>query len=296
MKDLIHKPVLFKEVIRILDPKQEEFFVDGTIGGGGHAEEIFKKISPGGTLLGIDWDKDAIARCRTRFGNREDVILEVGNYANLPSILRMRELGKVDGLLLDLGFSSDQIEHSGRGFSFINSEPLIMTYSDDAMPVRDLLKQITEKDLADAINNYGEERFAQRIARAIKTAGRKNKIGTSKELAEIISSAVPAAYRHGRLHPATRTFQALRIYANQELENLKRILAELPHIMNRGGRVAIISFHSLEDRIVKHAFGQLDRDGVANIITKKPITASEREVSNNPRSRSAKLRALEFRT
>lgn len=304
-----HIPVLLHEVIRILDPQQGEFFVDGTIDGGGHAAEILTRIAPDGMLLGVDWDANMIASANQKFsGASANIILIHDNYARLPEILQERKLPKPNGLLLDLGFSSEQISQSGRGFSFNppggGDEPLLMTYSDEMTPVRDILRQISEKELAKILRIYGEERFAQRIARAIKTAGRRKPITTSRELSEIIRTAVPLRYRLQRIpfgkaqgkHPATRTFQALRIYANQELENLQTILSALPTMMQRGGRAAIISFHSLEDRMVKTSFRQFEKDGIARLSTKKPLTPSAAEIRENPRSRSAKLRGIVFST
>lgn len=307
----IHNPALLHEVIQILDPRGGEFFVDGTINGGGHALEIVKHIAPNGTLLGIDWDVDAIANVKQKFTKEHArVILINDTYARLPEILREKKLPKVDALLLDLGFSSNQIGQSGRGFSFLHDELLLMTYSDEVTPVHEILREVSEAELIQILRTYGEERFAPRIARAIKEAGRTKKIQTSGELAKIISSSVPPSYRRGRIpfgtsrnlstsraqgkHPATRTFQALRIYANHELENIENILKALPRIMNHNGRVAIISFHSLEDRIVKTSFKQYEKDGVVKLLTKKPITPTVAEIRENPRSRSAKLRAITY--
>ena len=210
-------------------------------------------------------------------------------------ILKKRKLNKADGLLLDLGFSSAQLE-AGRGFSFSKDEPLLMTYSADSKPAYEWIGDLKEKELAKIINNFGEERFADRIARAIK----KNlPIKTTARLAQVIKEAVPFRrsplgknYERGRLNPATRTFQALRIFVNQELDNLQTVLNQIPNILNPGGRVAVISFHSLEDRIVKNSFRALVGAGRAELINKKPVVASREESSNNPRSRSAKLRAL----
>ena len=290
-----HKPVLLHEVIKILDPRDGEFFVDGTINGGGHASEIVPRIAPNGALLGIDWDVNAIANVKQKFTKEQArVILINDTYARLPEILREKKLPKVDGLLLDLGFSSNQIGQSGRGFSFLHDELLLMTYNDEVTPVHEILREISERELIQVLRTYGEERLAPRIARAIKEAGRTKKIQTSGELAKIISSSVPPSYRRGRIHPATRTFQALRIYANHELENIENILKALPRIMNHNGRVAIISFHSLEDRIVKTSFKQYEKEGVVKLLTKKPITPTVMEIRENPRSRSAKLRAIKF--
>ena len=306
-----HTPVLLKEVLDLLDPKPGNFVIDGTVDGGGHARAILSRISPGGTLLGVDWDARMIANSKIQSSNSK-VVLVHGNYADLPDILREQKLPKADfvspkgdsippkadfvspkadGLLLDLGFSSEQIDAEGRGMSFLRDEPLRMTYSDDQDPVSKILRELSERDLTKILREYGEERYAPRIAKAIKESLNKGSVETTGRLAEIIAEAVPRNYERGRIHPATRTFQALRIYANAELENLTKVLQALPGILNMGGRVAILTFHSLEDRIVKHTFRAMEKEGVLEVLTKKPVEASESEMQENPRSRSAKLRA-----
>lgn len=294
-----HKPVLLNEVLKYLNPNPGEFFIDGTVGSGGHAIAILEKIMPRGKFLGLDLDSAAIRRTEKRIAKisgfqfliSKQIILLRGNYAEIPKIIKKEKLGKADGFLLDLGFSSEQIESSGRGFSFKRDEPLVMTYDSKTKPVSLILKELKEDELAEVISSFGEERFASRIARAIKRELAKGTIETSGRLAEIIRRAVPKSYERGRIDPATRTFQALRIYANKELENLEKVLRELPDILKKGGRVAIISFHSLEDRLVKENFRRLEKENKIRIITKKPVMASEEEVKINPRSRSAKLRA-----
>ena len=267
--------------------------IDGTVDGGGHAAAIVRKITPGGKFLGIDWDKNMIAKRRAEAAHGTNEKYVHGNYAELQTILAKEKLPKADGLLLDLGFSSEQIAHSGRGFSFSESsagEPLLMTYDDSRKPVAELLRQLSEKELADIIFEFGGERFSRRIASAIKQEGKKRAIVTSGELAETVRSAVPKNYEKGRIDPATRTFQALRIYANDELGNLKRVLENLENILSSGGRIVIITFHSLEDRIVKQTFQKMAKESKISIITKKPVAPSREEVEENPRSRSAKLR------
>ncbi|MDO8516219.1 MAG: 16S rRNA (cytosine(1402)-N(4))-methyltransferase RsmH [bacterium] len=294
-----HIPVLLYEVIRFLDPHPGEFIIDGTVDGGGHSAELWKKIGPNGKLLGIDWDGSFLETARENIlgGDEanESLILVKGNYADLPDILKENDLGKADGLLLDLGFSSHQLT-SGRGFSFREgeNEPLYMTYSDDVPPVAAILRELKESELTDIIREYGEERYARQIAFAIKVREKRSPIRTAGELAETIAQAVPKNYERGRIHPATRTFQALRIYANDELGNLKRVLSSLSEIIRPGGRVVVIGFHSLEDRIVKNAFRDMAKQGTLEILTKKPIEATEEEMHVNPRSRSAKVRAAKF--
>jgi 16S rRNA (cytosine1402-N4)-methyltransferase len=224
--------------------------------------------------------------------------LLVGNYADLPEILVREKLGKANGLLLDLGFSSEQLQRSGRGFSFgeaSRDEPLLMTYDNSRPSARELLKNISEKELADMLAGLGGERYAKRIARAIVLRRRKKDgIVTSGDLADTVRAAVPKGYEHGRIDPATRTFQALRIRANGELENLQKVLGSLENILISGGRVAVISFHSLEDRIVKQSFRAMAQESKLELFTKKPIIPSREEITANPRSRSAKLRTAKL--
>jgi len=268
--------------------------IDGTVDGGGHAAAIMDRIMPNGSFLGVDWDE---AMIRKRIAERKDPDRERyvrGNYADLPAILAQEQLPKADGLLLDLGFSSEQLEQSGRGFSFGESsrnEPLLMTYDSSRRSVAEIIREEDESSLADIIYQFGGERRSRAIAKAIKRAGKKKRVVTSGELADAIRSALPKNYEHGRIDPATRTFQALRIYANGELENLSRMIDGLKDVVRPGGRVAIMSFHSLEDRIVKQKFQQSAKEGKLKLLTKKPIGASSDEIAENPRSRSAKLRA-----
>lgn len=289
-----HAPVLLNEVIKLLDPKKGEFFIDGTFGGGGHARAILERIGSEGKLLVLDWDEKNIMRGKEALKTKNAVWVN-DNFARLPEILKEKKLPKADGLLLDLGFSSEQLSGSGRGFSFLENEPLLMTYSRNSAPVSEILAAISEPDLAEIIKTFGEERYAQSISRAIVARRKQKPIETSGDLAEIIRNAVPGNYERGRIHPATRTFQALRIYANRELENLEAVLKNITQIVKSGGRAAIISFHSLEDRLVKNYFKDLAKENRAEIITKKPLAASFGERRENPRSRSAKLRIIKFK-
>lgn len=294
MKEEKHQPVLLNEVIQYLDPRPDDFMIDGTVDGGGHARVVIQKIMPGGIFLGVDWDADMIvARNRAKqFGEREHYLH--ANYAELPEVLQKEKLDRADGLLLDLGFSSDQLERSGRGFSFSEAaanEPLKMTYSASERPVAELIREMDEDDLANVIYEFGGERRSRKVAKAIKEASRVRPVVTAGELATIVRNALGKSYEHGRIDPATRTFQALRIYANNELGNLQTVLARLREIIKPGGRVVVISFHSLEDRIVKQAFASGAKAGELEILTKKPAVASREEEQENPRSRSAKLRA-----
>jgi 16S rRNA (cytosine1402-N4)-methyltransferase len=290
-----HTPVLLNEVLLYLDPHPGAFIIDGTLDGGGHAAEIVKRIAPGGTFLGVDLDPDMA----DRFAERQHpkgvrVHVEPGNYADCAALMAERHLPKADGLLADLGFSSEQMDASGKGFSFLRDEPLMMTYDPDATPLRDLLAKVPEPELARIIRELGGERMAGRVARAIVERRRKERIATTGELANTVRSALPRGYERGRIDPATRTFQALRIWANDELGNLSRLLRALPDILAPNGRAVIISFHSLEDRLVKTAFAEGKKAGRYELLTKKPVAPREEEVQHNPRSRSAKLRAISF--
>lgn len=311
---MTHIPVLLKEAVEILNPSNGDFFIDGTLGLGGHAREIAKRIGKKGTLLAIDWDGENIKRAESEIRDWEPkVILANDNFADLNEILDENALGKADGLLLDLGFSSEQLEKSGKGFSFLKDEILDMRYEASAagQPVRrpesglarrrrsverqtaaEIINSFREEDLAEIFWRFGEERFSRKIAKEIVVSRRKKKILTTFELVEIIKKSVPKKYEKGRIHPATRTFQALRIYVNSELENLEKVLSDLENILKPGKKAAIISFHSLEDRLVKDCFRKMAREGRAKILTKKPITASEEELKSNPRARSAKMRAI----
>ena len=323
----MHIPVLLKETIEILDPQIEEFFIDGTIGGAGHSKEILKRIGPTGKLLGIDWDEEMIKIAEENIKNYKNAILVHSNYTDLPQILKKKKLPKADGLFLDLGFSSPQIDEFKKGFSFMKDEPLDMCYDADMrnekLEIRNLtaaeaVNQFPEKELADIIFKYGEEKFSRQIAKKIIKERRKKRILTTFDLVEIIKKAVPKSYERGRIHPATRTFQALRIYVNNELENLENLLKNIDKIVKseekpsrqtgmstksgldqspswrEGGRIAIISFHSLEDRLIKNYFRAMAKEGKARILTKKPITPTQEEIKQNPRSRSAKLRAIQL--
>jgi len=290
---MAHIPVLLKEVVESLNPQKNDFVIDGTVDGGGHMQAILPRLGDKGIFLGIDWDEDLAKKCSALAKELKPAartIIVNDNFRNLPEILKERNLPKADCLLLDLGFSTEQL-NAGRGFGFSEeNSPLIMTYGKNQKPLHELLEKTTVRELAAIIRNFGEERYAIGIADAIKMVVPK----TNRELAETIRRAVPASYRNGRLHPATRTFMALRIWANGELENIASVLKSLPEIIGKGGRAAIISFHSLEDRLVKNAFRDLVKEKKAELVFKKPIQASLAEKRFNPASRSAKLRAIQF--
>ncbi len=288
----LHVPVMADEVVELLAPVSGGVYLDCNLGLGGHAELILERSGPDGVLVGLDWDAEALAMAKkklSRFGRR--AIAVRSNFARAAAVLDGLGLGPVDGVLLDLGLSSLQLA-ANRGFSFSDSESLDMRMDDRAgESARDLVNRCSEAELADIIYNYGEERQARRIAAAIVAERKAGEIRSGKELADIVYRAVPRRFHPGRIHVATRTFQALRIAVNRELDNLAELLASLPRIMAGGARVCVISFHSLEDRLVKRCFS--DRS-LFRPLTKKPLRAREEECSQNPRSRSARLRAATY--
>lgn len=295
---MIHIPVLLKEVIEYLNPKSRDNFIDCTINGGGHSLAILEKIAPDGKILGIDLDSGAIENLELRIENGEfkkRLILVNDNFVNLENIVKENNFGSVAGILVDLGMSSNQIEESGRGFSFMRDEFLDMRLGPgkNDLTAAEIINRWREADLAGIFYEYGEERFSRRIAEKIIEERRKNKIETTFQLIEIIKKAVPVRFHHSRIHFATRVFQALRIAVNGELDNLKNVLPQMLDILKSGGRGAVISFHSLEDRIAKNFIRDEFKKGDIKILTKKPVVASQEEINENPRARSAKLRVFE---
>jgi len=290
-----HIPVLVEEVMNLLRCEAHKTYVDATLGGGGHALEILKRTSPDGIVIGIDWDEEAIAEAKGRlvpFGDRIKILRE--NFVHLPDLLEALNISEVDGILLDLGLSSLQLEKKERGFSLKGEGPLDMRMDQRInRTAADLLKGLSFQELESTLRKFGEERWAKRIAKALVYEREKKPIETTHELRQIVHRAIPARFHSRKIDPATRTFQALRIHVNEELENLRKALETGWTFLKRGGRICVISFHSLEDRVVKETFRRLDLDGVLRGITKKPITPSEEEKQRNPRSRSAKLRCSE---
>ncbi|MGI9495789.1 MAG: 16S rRNA (cytosine(1402)-N(4))-methyltransferase RsmH [Mariniblastus sp.] len=285
----IHIPVLPQEVIDGLNPQPGSTIVDGTLGGGGHAEVILERIGATGTLFGFDRDPIAVEDTKTRI-SAENAHLIIANYSDMPEQLSLFDVTQVDGILLDLGLSSDQLADRERGFSFHSDGPLDLRFNQMAgEPAAKLVNRLSEKHLADLIYEFGEERFSRRIARKIVKLRHANKIETAAQLANIVRPCIPRTKKKS-IDPATKTFQALRIAVNEELKWLKVAVNRLPDLLAPGGRIAIISFHSLEDRIVKQALQQNDQ---LEILSRKPIMAGEEELMNNPRSRSAKLRVAQ---
>jgi 16S rRNA (cytosine1402-N4)-methyltransferase len=308
--DLFHTPVMVREVIESLRCRAGAIYVDGTIGGGGHAEAILQSTAPDGLLIGIDADGDAIGEAEqrlARFGDRK--ILVRGNFADMETILAEKNVGKVDGILLDLGVSSHQLDNAERGFSFALDAPLDMRMDRNGRRnAADLVNTLPWQELAGIIRDYGEERMAGRIARSIAKAREVSPIRTTADLARVVLRAMPAETARQKIHPATRTFQALRIAVNDELTRLQKTMAGGMKQLAPGGRFSVISFHSLEDRIVKNAFRSGEKGCTCppdlpvcacgkkptlKVLTRKPVIPSDEEIRDNPRSRSAKLRTAE---
>jgi 16S rRNA (cytosine1402-N4)-methyltransferase len=294
----MHIPVLENEVIKHFGPKPNENFIDCTAGSGGHAIEILKRTAPRGKLLAIDLDEHQISDTKNQLqksGLLPRAILINGNYANLQDIVSQNKFKNISGLLLDLGFSSWHIDDSKRGFTFLKNEPLDMRYDlKGQLTVEKILNFWSERDIERILREYGQESFSRQIAKGIVEARRVVPIKRTLQLVEVVKRAIAGKAKEERIHFATKTFQALRIAVNEELENLKKILPQTVKLVNPGGKIVIISFHSLEDAIVKDFFGSEEKKGTLKIITQKPEVASSKEISANSRARSAKLRVVEI--
>lgn len=298
MSESLHISVLLDEAIAGLEPQSGGFYVDGTLGGGGHTAELLRVSAPSGTVYSFDIDPTALERARNRFAREEKTGRWQGiedNFADWEQVLLARDAPMVDGMLLDLGFSTDELENPTIGLSFLREGVLDMRFGEkankDGMTAAHIVNQWTLQEIDKLLRVYGEERYSRRIASAILEARKTHLIVQTIELAQVIEAAVPGGYERGRIHPATRTFQALRMAVNEELPHLEQAIAGAWNVLKPGGRLAIISFHSLEDRVVKLAF---QKDGWEP-LTKRPIVASEQECVQNPRARSAKLRVAEKR-
>ena len=288
-----HETVLLDEAVEALAIKPGDTIIDTTFGAGGHARAILDTLGSGGHYIGIDTDASAL---RHDLNELENVTLVHGNFRNLHKLVSSLEITNVSGILADLGWRMEQFSGNGRGFSFRYDEPLLMTLGDPAdydFTARDIVNEWDEHVLADIIYGYGEERFARRIAKKIVDTRQTDPIETSKQLSDLIVSAYPAVARHGRTHVATKTFQALRIAVNEELKAIEELIEQGINELAPAGKLVIITFHSIEDRVVKHAFKAAQAAERGIVVTKKPITASENELERNPRARSAKLRIFE---
>lgn len=307
--DFSHKSVLLKETIEGLNVRKGKIYLDGTLGGAGHSYEILKKLDKTGLLIGIDQDEEALKSARERLSEFKNVEYFNLNYIDFEKALDDLGIEKIDGVLLDIGVSSYQFDNPERGFSYRFDAPLDMRMDKSLeISAKDIVNTYSEDEITEIIREYGEEKWASRISKFIVQERKNKKIDTTFELVEIIKNAIPAGARRNGPHPAKRTFQALRIEVNKELDVLNNSIDKFVHRLNPGGRIAIITFHSLEDRIVKNSFKYLEKDCICppnspictcnkkreiKIITRKPITASEEELKQNNRSHSAKLRIAE---
>lgn len=301
-----HLPVLADEIVKAIQPKSGQVVLDGTVGYGGHAKLLLASAHGPFTYIGLDRDEKALAHCQSLFAGQENVHVAHANYAEAPAVLANLGIDKLDAVLLDLGASSPQFDQPQRGFSFQFSGPLDMRFDQSAgKTAAEVLNTYKEQDLARVIRDYGEERFAKRIAKKIVERRREQPFTETLHLVEVVEQAIPRKSWPRSIHPATRTFQALRIEVNNELELLKQALPQLILLLKPGGRIAVISFHSLEDRIVKQTFKKATLTCVCppefiictckttpqlSLVNKKPIVATDEEQKQNPRSRSAKLR------
>jgi 16S rRNA (cytosine1402-N4)-methyltransferase len=293
----MHVPVLLQETIEYLAPKKGEIVIDATVGDGGHSYALCEQIGSSGVLLGIDSDADALLVAKDNLKNfSTKIFLREGNFSDMREIFKSLSLTRADIILFDLGLRSYQLENSGRGFSFQKDEPLVMTFSKNPDPrslsAEQIVNTYNEKRLFEIIRDYGEERFAKRIAKNIVEARKEKNITRTTQLLEIIMKSVPLRFHKSRLHPATKTFQALRIAVNDELSAIEAGLRESKKLINSGGRIAFITFHSLEDRIVKHTFREWENEGEFKRLTKKPVIPNDKEREVNTKSRSAKLRVI----
>lgn len=303
MASFFHSPVLTKEILEYLDFKKGGVFIDCTLGGGGHSKAILENIYPHGLLIGIDQDIEAIEIAKEELKSCSDKVkLVKGNFKNLAKILSDLKIETVSGIVFDLGVSFHQLKEKERGFSFKEDSHLDMRMNlTQKFNADTLINSYSEKDLAEIFEKYGEERFSKRIARLIVAERKKKAISTTKQLSDLIIRSLPRTKkRHTwRIHPATRVFQAIRIEVNQELEALRMGLNQAIRVLEDKGRICVISYHSLEDRIVKHLFKEVEKEGKEQnnyglkIVTKKPVRPSSEEVRNNPKARSAKLRVAE---
>ena len=318
--EFVHTPVLLEECLEGLNIKPDGVYVDGTVGGGGHAGEIFRRLSAEGSLIGIDRDSEALAAAdkhlaelaaemEEKKGEHPSYTLIKANYGDMPQVLAELNIRAADGILLDLGISSYQIDNPERGFSYQHNAPLDMRMdTSEGQTAADLINSYSEQELARVLRDYGEERFASFIARRIVLARQEKPVRTTGELVDIIRKAIPMKYQKGGGHPAKRSFQAIRIELNQELSVLEQSLGNLIELLAPEGRLAVISFHSLEDRIVKNAFRKAEDPCICpkdfprcvcgavskgKVITRNPILPTEEELKNNTRSASAKLRIFE---
>jgi len=288
----IHQPVMKQQVLEYLAPRPEGIYLDATLGLGGHSEAILEAVPQVQRVIGMDWDQEALSLAKKRLGHFAGKMrFYQGNFRDMDAVIAEEGIDGFDGIVMDLGLSSFQLDASGRGFSFMRDEPLDMRMDrSSTILASDMVNNLPGDRLAELIKLYGEEPWAKRIADFIVKARTKKPILSTLELAEIVKKAIPRRFHPRKIHPATRTFQAIRIAINRELENLNQALEKVPECLKTGGRIVVISFHSLEDRIVKHFF---KKNAFLRVLTKKPVQPDSLEIAVNPRARSAKLRAAE---
>lgn len=290
----MHFPVLLKEVIQYLNPQANEDFIDATFGEGGHSLKILEHNKPQGKVLGIEIDKEIYERVRERFKEIKRLVLINGSYTNLKEIVKDYQFYEVNGVLFDFGICTFHLEESGRGFTYKKNEPLDMRFDiNQDLTAKDILNWYPEKEIERILREFGEERYSFKIAREVVKKRKEKKFETTMDLVELLKRVLPRNYDKHRLPFPTRTFQALRIATNNELENIKKGIDEAFEVLKPNGRLVVISFHSLEDRIIKNFFKELEKQNKGEILTKKPITPSKEEISLNSKSSSAKLRAIE---
>jgi 16S rRNA (cytosine1402-N4)-methyltransferase len=297
LEELLHVPVMLSEVLDYLKLAPGQIIVDATLGTGGHSVEILKRITPGGRLIGIDRDENSLAICRQRLMEFKDNTEFVhANFADLDLVMANLGVEKIDGIVFDLGISSYQLHDAQRGFSFQEEGPLDMRLDKSSyISAYDLINNLNENEISQLLWNFGQERWHNRIARLLIQERRNEPISTTKQLANLVMRAIPQRYRRSyyRIHPATRTFQAVRIAVNRELEILENAIKKAVDLLRKQARICVISFHSLEDRMIKHTFRALKAEGLIEIITAKPLTPGFREIEVNPSSRSSKFRVAE---
>lgn len=285
---------MLEEVIDYLDLRPGKTIVDATIGTGGHSQNIIERIMPAGRLIGIDRDEDSLAVAKERLGDCRVCDFVCGSFSDIDKILKKLKIKKVDAILFDLGLSTYQLEDANRGFSFKREGPLDMRFDrKSSVSAYELINSANEEELSSILWNFGEERWHNRIARFLVAERQRHPISTTRELSDIVVKALPYRYRHYRIHPATRTFQAIRIAVNAELETIELGINKAIGLLAKSGRICVISFHSLEDRIAKLTFRKFSASGVLKIITPKPLVPQDSEIAENPASRSSKFRVAE---
>jgi len=297
LEEKLHVPVMLQEVLDYLKLAPGQTIVDATLGTGGHSLEILKRITPGGRLVGIDRDENSLEICRQRLAQfKDNLSLVHANFSDLDQVLMNLNIEKIDGIVFDLGISSYQLQDPQRGFSFQEEGPLDMRLDKSSyISAYDLVNNLNENEISQMLWNFGQERWHNRIAHLLVQERRNEPIATTKQLANLVIRAIPHRYRRSfyRIHPATRTFQAVRIAVNRELEILESAVKKAVDILRKQARICVISFHSLEDRAIKHTFRALKADGLIDIITAKPLTPAPSEIEANPSSRSSKFRVAE---